>query len=226
MLYYRDKKSWKRLAVNTLKGVVLVGAAAWLGVSLGTAPEERSGADVVQAQAVLPAEGNEESVKAAPPSSGTSVEMAGVTAEAEREELPVAGPPVPEPVDPTAANGSFTEPAQGVLTSGYGARWGRTHTGIDIGGDDGSDILAADGGLITLAGWVSGYGNYVVIDHENGYQTAYGHCSELLVAEGERVAQGQRIARMGSTGNSTGPHLHFEVKVDGEYQNPLDYVLY
>ena len=226
MLYYRDKKIWKKLAANALKGVVLVGTAAWLGVSLGTAPEHRSGAEVVHAQAILPGDGNEPAVQTALPSSGTSVEPAGITAGAAQEDLPVAGPPAPEPVDPTVACGSITEPAQGVLTSGYGARWGRTHTGIDIGGDDGSDILAADGGLVTLADWVSGYGIYVVVDHENGYQTAYGHCSELLVTEGERVAQGQNIARMGSTGNSTGPHLHFEVKADVEYQNPLDYVLY
>ncbi|MBQ2614125.1 MAG: M23 family metallopeptidase [Clostridia bacterium] len=125
-----------------------------------------------------------------------------------------------------SARDFFTEPAQGVLTSEYGERWGRNHSGIDIGGEDGSNILAADGGTISFAGWVEGYGNYLSIDHGNGFETAYAHCSELLVAQGEVVSQGQVIAYMGNTGNSTGPHLHFEVKREGVFQDPLDYVLY
>ena len=136
--------------------------------------------------------------------------------------MPMLGPEE----NPFAASGSFTEPAKGVLTSAFGSRWGRQHTGIDIGGDAGSDILASDSGRVVYAGWVDGYGNYVVVDHENGFQTAYAHCDSLVVSEGECVTQGQKIAYMGSTGNSTGPHLHFEVKKDGQYQDPLDYVLY
>lgn len=120
----------------------------------------------------------------------------------------------------------FTEPTEGVLTSAFGSRWGREHNGIDIGGEDGAEILAADSGRVVYAGWMDGYGNYLIIEHENGFQTAYAHCSELVVSEGEYVAQGQKIACMGSTGNSTGPHLHFEVKKDGEYLDPLAYVLY
>ena len=128
--------------------------------------------------------------------------------------------------EPSIAVGSFEEPAYGVLTSAFGERWGRNHNGIDIGGEQGSDILAADGGEVALAEWVNGYGNYILIDHKNGFQTAYAHCDELLVAKGEKVTQGQKIAYMGSTGNSTGPHLHFEVKLNGVYQDPLEYVLY
>ena len=121
---------------------------------------------------------------------------------------------------------SFKEPAVGVLTSPFGSRWGRNHNGIDIGAEHGSDILAADGGTILLADWVEGYGNYLIIDHENGFQTAYAHCSELLVSQGEKVSQGQVVALVGNTGNSTGPHLHFEIKFNDVFQNPLDYVMY
>lgn len=106
-------------------------------------------------------------------------------------------------------------------------RWGRMHNGIDIagGGDYGQPIIAADGGTVTWSGNDGGgYGNYVMIDHGNGYMTVYGHASSLAVSTGEYVSQGQTIAYVGSTGNSTGPHLHFEIRLNGAYQNPLDYV--
>ncbi len=121
---------------------------------------------------------------------------------------------------------SFTEPAVGVLTSPFGNRWGRNHNGIDIGAEQGSDIIAADSGYVLLSEWVDGYGNYLIIDHGNGFETAYAHCSELLVSQGTQVCQGQIIALVGSTGNSTGPHLHFEIKLDGIFQDPLNYVIY
>lgn len=127
---------------------------------------------------------------------------------------------------PTTGSGSFVNPSYGSLSSRYGLRWDRSHNGIDISGQHGSDIMAADGGLVTYASWMDGYGNYVVINHENGYETAYGHCSELLVQVGQRVIKGEVIAKMGSTGRSTGTHLHFEVKKDGVFQNPLEYVGY
>ena len=106
-------------------------------------------------------------------------------------------------------------------------RWGRMHQGIDIadGGVYGQPIVAADGGTVTFAGGDnSGYGNYVVIDHGNGYQTLYGHASSLAVSTGQYVSQGETIAYVGSTGNSTGPHLHFEIIENGEKINPLNYV--
>ncbi len=162
--------------------------------------------------------------------SGSSVRT-NMDATATMRQSPKGLSPLPEttPVpteDPTLAHGFFTEPAVGVLTSDFGARWGREHTGIDIGADHGADILAADGGVVLLSGWVDGYGNYIILDHENGFQTGYAHCNELLVTDGERVSQGQKIAYVGNTGNSTGPHLHFEVKLDGVFQNPLNYVMY
>ena len=121
---------------------------------------------------------------------------------------------------------SFTEPAVGVLTSPYGERWGRMHEGIDIGGDNGSDIIAAESGTVECSGWVNGYGNYIRIVHRDGYKTAYAHMNEVFVKEGDWVAKGDRIATMGSTGNSTGPHLHFEVTLEGECLNPLEFVIY
>ena len=126
----------------------------------------------------------------------------------------------------TTGSGSFIRPAYGSLSSRYGARWGRRHNGIDIAGSHNSPIVAADGGRVTYAGWMSGYGNYVVIDHENGYSTAYGHCASLCVSVGQRVCKGEQIAKMGNTGRSTGTHLHFEVKKNGSFTDPLGYVSY
>lgn len=126
----------------------------------------------------------------------------------------------------TTGSGTFARPTFGSLSSRYGARWGRRHTGIDIAGSYNSDIKAADGGVVTYSGWMSGYGNYVVINHENGYQTGYGHCASLSVKVGDRVAKGDVIAKMGNTGRSTGTHLHFEVKKDGAFVDPLGYVGY
>lgn len=125
-----------------------------------------------------------------------------------------------------AATGSFAQPTQGVLTSEFGSRWGRQHNGIDIGNDVGTEILAADSGRVVYAGWMEGYGNYLTIDHGNGFETAYAHCDELVVSEGDCVMRGEIIAYMGNTGNSTGPHLHFEIKRDGVFQNPMEYGLY
>ncbi len=126
----------------------------------------------------------------------------------------------------TTGSGTFMKPTYGSLTSRYGARWNRQHKGIDIGGSYNSPIKAADGGIVTFAGWMDGYGNYVVIDHENGYRTAYGHCASLDVSVGERVTKGEAIAKMGNTGRSTGTHLHFEVIKNGVHVNPLEYVGY
>ncbi|HHY24899.1 MAG TPA: peptidoglycan DD-metalloendopeptidase family protein [Clostridiaceae bacterium] len=98
------------------------------------------------------------------------------------------------------------------------------HTGVDIGGKSGESILAANKGTVIIAGWQNAYGNTVVIDHGGGITTLYAHCSKILVKSGQEVKVGQVIAKVGSTGWSTGPHLHFEVRENGEPQNPLDYV--
>ena len=117
-------------------------------------------------------------------------------------------------------------PGYTTITSGYGARWGSTHTGIDIsgGGCYGSGIVAAASGTVIKAASHWSYGNYVIVDHGGGYTTLYAHCSQLLVSVGQNVAQGQKIALVGSTGQSTGPHLHFEVRINGKTQNPRNFV--
>ena len=115
-------------------------------------------------------------------------------------------------------------PVQGVLTSPFGMRWGRMHEGIDIGAAQGTPIYAAATGTVIYAGWESGYGNLTVIDHGNGLATAYGHQSRLAVSSGQKVSRGQLIGYVGSTGHSTGPHLHFEVRVNGTPNDPLRYL--
>ena len=124
--------------------------------------------------------------------------------------------------DDTDKDDEFLNPTLGVLTSNFGTRWGRLHSGIDIGADEGEAICAAKSGRVIFSGTADGYGNYIKIDHGGGLETAYGHCSVLAANVGDEVERGQTIAYVGSTGNSTGPHLHFEVKIDGEFKNPLD----
>ena len=127
-----------------------------------------------------------------------------------------------------APTGTFMWPTSGTITSKYGYRsiFGGTsfHGGIDIANKKGTDIVAADGGEVVYAGWMSGYGYLIQIDHGNGYVTYYGHNSELLVSVGDKVFKGQHIAEMGSTGRSTGNHCHFEIRYNGERQNPSNYL--
>jgi murein DD-endopeptidase MepM/ murein hydrolase activator NlpD len=112
----------------------------------------------------------------------------------------------------------------GIVTSGYGWRWGRLHAGIDIAVGSGTPVVAAAGGTVVIAGWLGGYGNLVVVDHGNGTATAYGHNSAVTVGTGQFVAQGQLIAYSGSTGHSTGPHVHFEVRIGGVPVDPMGYL--
>jgi murein DD-endopeptidase MepM/ murein hydrolase activator NlpD len=123
---------------------------------------------------------------------------------------------------PSAAG--FIWPLNGPLTSGYGMRWGRLHEGIDIAAPTGTPIWAAAAGTVIYAGWLGGYGNLVVVDHGNGLATAYAHASVNLGSVGQSVAQGETVSLVGSTGHSTGPHLHFEVRVNGVAVDPLLYL--
>ena len=131
---------------------------------------------------------------------------------------------------PVSGSGAMIWPVNGVVTSPYGYRthpiFGTTiyHSGIDIGVDYGTPVHAADGGVVVEAGWISGYGYAVIIDHGNGLSTLYGHNQELAVSEGQSVSQGQVIAYAGSTGNSTGPHVHFEVRANGDPVDPSAYL--
>ena len=115
-------------------------------------------------------------------------------------------------------------PCDGVVVSGFGMRWGRMHEGVDIGCAYGTPNRAAASGTVIYAGWLGGYGNLVVVDHGNGLSTAYAHASSILVSVGQSVSQGQTVSLVGSTGNSSGPHLHFEVRVNGVAVDPLPYL--
>lgn len=126
--------------------------------------------------------------------------------------------------------GAMGWPCSGPITSPFGYRthpiFGTTifHAGIDIGVDYGTPIHAADSGVVVYSGWISGYGNAVIIDHGGGISTLYGHNQSLVVSEGQSVSKGSVIAYAGSTGNSTGPHCHFEVDVNGSPVNPMGYL--
>jgi murein DD-endopeptidase MepM/ murein hydrolase activator NlpD len=118
----------------------------------------------------------------------------------------------------------FIWPVNAPITSPFGWRWGRMHEGIDLGAAYGTPIAAAASGVVIYAGWEGGYGNLVVIDHGGGLATAYGHQSRIAVSVGQSVSQGETIGYVGSTGHSTGPHLHFEVRVNGQAVDPLGYL--
>ncbi len=126
--------------------------------------------------------------------------------------------------DPTPSSSGLVWPVSGPVVSPFGMRWGRMHEGIDIGAASGTPIHAAAGGTVIYAGWLGGYGNLVVIDHHNSLATAYGHQSAIATGVGASVAQGQVIGYVGSTGHSFGPHLHFEVRVNGSPVDPLGYL--
>jgi murein DD-endopeptidase MepM/ murein hydrolase activator NlpD len=117
--------------------------------------------------------------------------------------------------------GNMPWPVTGWVSSPFGFRDGRMHEGLDIAADRGDPITAVRGGRVTFAGIQDGYGLTVIIDHGEGLSTLYSHCSQLLVKAGDRVASGQLIARVGSTGRSTGPHLHLEVRVNGVPYDPM-----
>ncbi len=110
------------------------------------------------------------------------------------------------------------------VTSNFGYRWGRLHAGTDVGVPIGTTVRASRGGQVITAGWVGGYGNCVIIDHGDGVATRYGHLSEVTVSVGQYVDQGEQIALSGNTGRSTGPHLHFEIRINGEAVDPLPYL--
>jgi murein DD-endopeptidase MepM/ murein hydrolase activator NlpD len=128
----------------------------------------------------------------------------------------------PSDVTPSAAG--FIWPVNGPVTSGFGMRWGRMHEGIDIGVGYGTPIHAAASGRVVYAGWMDGYGNLVAIDHGRGISTAYGHQSSIAVGNGQTVSQGEVIGYVGCTGHCFGPHLHFEVRINGSPVDPLGYL--
>lgn len=129
-----------------------------------------------------------------------------------------ARPPTIAPPSPSASG--YIWPTCGRVTSEYGRRWGRMHQGLDIDDDRTSAIVAARSGVVIFAGWSGGYGQMTLLDHGDGVVTGYAHQSAIMVGEGQSVGQGERIGTIGTTGSSTGTHLHFETRVNGAAQNP------
>jgi len=129
---------------------------------------------------------------------------------------------VARPPDALAGSGNFSWPTAGYISQGY---WGG-HPAVDVAGWLGAPVTAADGGYVVLAsgGWNSGYGNYVIVDHGNGFTTLYAHLNSIFVSPGETVSKGQQVGTMGNTGNSTGPHLHFEIRYNDVPYNPSNYL--
>ncbi|MDX6585235.1 MAG: hypothetical protein QOI10_4419, partial [Solirubrobacterales bacterium] len=133
-----------------------------------------------------------------------------------------AGAPVMGPVK--SGSGGLIWPASGPITSGFGYRWGRLHAGIDIALPEGTPLRAAASGRVIIAGWVDGYGNYTCIQHAGALSTCYGHQSRLGTSVGASVTQGQVMGYSGNTGHSTGPHLHFETRINGNPVDPMGYL--
>nr|WP_240460888.1 M23 family metallopeptidase [Fictibacillus barbaricus] len=128
-------------------------------------------------------------------------------------------------VIPSKGTGTLSWPAVGgYISSHKGSRWGRQHKGIDIARPSERSILAADNGTVVFAGWDGDYGKKIIINHNNGMRTIYAHLNSLSVSTGDVVQKGSKIGVMGSTGRSTGVHLHFEVYENGDLKNPADYL--
>lgn len=126
---------------------------------------------------------------------------------------------------PKGSIGTFISPlVEYALSSNFGPRWNRQHRGIDMAANTGTSVRASDGGVVSYSGWSGSYGYLVEIDHGNGIKTRYAHNSQLLVTVGQQVSQYQEISKVGNTGNSTGPHLHFEILIEDIPVNPLDYL--
>jgi murein DD-endopeptidase MepM/ murein hydrolase activator NlpD len=146
-----------------------------------------------------------------------------------RQRLAYVAPSAPDDIL-IRGTGRLSIPINAPITSHFGYRvhpvlgYRRLHTGTDFGADTGTPIRAAEAGTVVHAGWQGGYGNAVIIDHGGGMTTLYAHCSQLFARNGQTVQKGEAIAAVGSTGMSTGPHLHFEVRINGDPQNPLAYI--
>lgn len=184
---------------------------------LGT-QQSLSGAQASKQQALASVKNDEQQFIA----EANALAASSAAIEAQIKAAESSTPPGEPPTSPSAAG--LVWPAAGPVTSPFGMRWGRMHDGIDIGAPMGAPIFAAASGQVIYAGWMSGYGNLTVIDHGGGLATAYGHQSKLEVSVGEQVTQGQQIGLVGSTGHSTGPHLHFEVRVNGAPVDPMGYL--
>ena len=181
------------------------------GVELPTTADLVTGRDDAAKQAAA-AKAAEQAAAAA---AAKAVEDAAAAATADRASRSSRG---------DSADGTYARPGEGRLTSGFGRRWGRLHAGIDLAAGTGSPIRAAAAGKVTSAGRENGYGYVVRVRHADGSETVYAHNSRLLVSAGSTVAAGEQIAKEGNSGRSTGPHLHFEVRVNGSPINPITWL--
>jgi len=167
-------------------------------------------------------------IRAAQAAAAAAAAAAEAEAQAQAQAQQEAQQEAPQESAPPASSGGgasssgFVWPVSGVVTSGFGPRWGGMHEGLDIAAPCGTPLRAAAAGTIIFAGWMGGYGNLTIIDHGNGLATAYGHQSAIYA--GGTVSQGQTIGAVGTTGHSTGCHLHFEVRVNGSPVDPLGYL--
>lgn len=118
----------------------------------------------------------------------------------------------------------FSAPVIAPISSPFGERWGREHKGVDFAANHGDDVLASSDGKVIFSGFEESFGNLIIIEHENGFESYYAHMSERISFEGDFVSKGQVIGKVGSTGKSTGPHLHFEIRKYNEAQNPLEFI--
>jgi murein DD-endopeptidase MepM/ murein hydrolase activator NlpD len=137
---------------------------------------------------------------------------------------PAPATPVPAPGNGACGPLRLSAPVKGTVTSGFGPRWGRNHEGLDIAAPSGTPIRAAECGIVSFAGVQSGYGNMVCVKHSSRFETCYAHMTNYAVSQGQRVGQGDVIGYVGCTGNCTGPHLHFETRVDGTARDPRPYL--
>jgi murein DD-endopeptidase MepM/ murein hydrolase activator NlpD len=200
-------------------GVVAVSAAATagqaqaartrLGAGLSPATTSASTTSPASASATAVEFGNVESVVIPPSADGTGSTLSWIAPQRKAKPVPVITAQWVNPLP------------EAVVTSCFGQRWGRLHAGVDLAAPDGTPIHAAGAGVVVAAGEAAGYGNAVLIDHGNGFLTHYGHLSAITVQVGQHVVAGDQIGNEGSTGHSTGPHLHFEVH-QGTYKNPIE----
>lgn len=211
------QRRYNAVVGSAVAGASIVALAASTGLPSDEerAPQSQAVADIaaLAAEASAPQAESEGAAQDAALPAGTDEAAAPV--EAERS----------SPVAPQAPQIKWTPMLDEVtVTSLFGQRWGRSHNGIDLGAATGDPVYAAYPGTIKHAGWESGFGNLVIIDHGDGVETYYAHNSEIKVREGDRVDAGDRIALAGNTGFSFGSHVHFEVHVDGRPVEPLDYL--
>jgi len=229
-----------------LPGVLLAAAGtAFAGLAVMPTAAAEPASRVTVAQALAPVELPTMQLAAAPAANLALMEALQKGSDIANAPAPVAPPapapvaaPEPAPADPrvpvkasrdrTAAappeGGEYVRPGTGRLTSGYGRRWGRLHAGVDLAAGTGSPIRAVTSGTVIAAGNEGGYGNAVRIQHPDGSVSLYGHMSSLMVRKGAQVGAGEQIGREGNTGHSTGPHLHFEIRINDVPINPVPWL--